>query len=341
MSVDRAQVRDRLTTYVKGLGMTSSDVERMHQNLQARLDHEEAGRQTDRQPKHGPDPTPDATARRRRRWVAAVAAVAVAAAVVGAIWVRRPQPPPRPAGPTLSQEIVGVWRGNAAISMIFRADGTERLFTLAEGVLVTWGSFGPDGRLLADTARYRVNGDTLAMSMLEGTPQSCEYTFTAASQQEGQLDLTPVSQVGPGCSPGQALAQPFTIVRISPASPAGVALAPQPDNNVTPVTSTNDLYGVWLLQGAGVVLVVGSASGTAIEYRIDQKGTIDTAADNSGSITIPKIGQVQLTSLEPRGCADTTLTNAAAGDFSFTATVITDPCNRFAGETTLHWLRIQ
>ena len=55
MSVDRAQVRDGLTTYVKGLGMTSSDVERMHQNLQARLDRQEAGRQTDRQPKHRPD----------------------------------------------------------------------------------------------------------------------------------------------------------------------------------------------------------------------------------------------------------------------------------------------
>ena len=337
MSIDGSQVRDGLTTYVKGLGMTSSDVDRMHQNLQARLDHDQA----DRKPKHQLQLGPDAGARRRRRWVAGIAAVAVAAAVVGAIWVRRPQPPPRPAGPALSEEIIGVWRGNAGISMTFRADGTERFFTIPEGLLFTWGAFGPNERLLTDTGRYRVNEDTLAMSMLEGTPQACEYTFTAATQQEGEVDLTPVSQVGPGCSPGQALAQPFRIVRISPASPAGLALTAQPDANVTPVTSTNDLHGVWLLQGTGVVLVVNSSYGNAVDYRIDQKGTIDTAADNAGSITIPKIGQIQLKSLDPPTCADTTLTDAAAGDFSFTATVLTDPCNRFAGQKTLHWLRIQ
>ncbi|HEV7147692.1 MAG TPA: hypothetical protein VGN48_11925, partial [Pedococcus sp.] len=91
--------------------------------------------------------------------MAAVAAVAVAAAVVGVLWVRRPQPPPQPAGPTLSQEIVGVWHANSSLSMVFHADGTQRFFTVAEGVLFPAGTYqsGP-GEVISERARYQVSG---------------------------------------------------------------------------------------------------------------------------------------------------------------------------------------
>ena len=185
---------------------------------------------------------------------------------------------------------------------------------------------------------------TCANSLIQAflsSARSCENTFTAHSQGEGRVELTPVSQIGPGCVT-DALSSPFTIVRISPASQAGLALDVAADNTVAVVSNTNSLHGVWLLKGAGVVLAVdGTGARAAVAYRIDHKGTIDSSADDRGDLTVPAPGQVVLKSLDPGTCADTTMQNTSAGDYSFTATVLTDPCNRFAGQTSLHWLRIQ
>jgi hypothetical protein len=319
--------------------MTSSDVVRMHQDLQRRLgqvppDQQQSPRQSDR---------PSVEARRRRRWVAAVAAVAavaVAAAVVGALWVRRP-PPPRPAGPTLSEEIVGVWwHSNSSLSVVFHADGTARFFTDPEGVLIPAGTYWsgtPD--VISARASYRISGDTLGMSMQDSSAHACDYTFTTNRPRDGQADLTPVSQVGPGCVT-DALSSPFTMVRISPASPAGLNLNIPADSVMAPVTGTARLYGVWLLKGTGTVLAVAAPDiSAAVPYRIDHDGTIDTSTDNSG-LTVPTAGQVVLKSTDPSTCGDTILRNATAGANTFTATVATDPCNQFAGQTSLRWLRI-
>ena len=351
MSMHGSQVRDALQTQVKGLGMTSSDVDRMHQDLQARLSHPQRhgqpARPLSRLPEDGPDHRPDhrpgSEARRRRRWVAAVAAVAavaVAAAVVGVLWVRRPQPPPQPAGPTLSQEIVGVWHANSSLSMVFHADGTQRFFTVAEGVLFPAGTFptGP-GEVISERARYQVSGDTLVMSMQDPIGHACDYRFTATRPADGRVDLTPVSQTGPGCVT-DALSSPFTLVRISPASPAGLNLTVAADIALTPVRGWSDLYGVWLLKGTGILFAVGAGINPVVPYRIDHNGTIDSIPDDGGDLTVPTPGQVVLKSTD-RSCGDTVLKETTAGDYTFTATVVTDPCHRFAGQTSLHWLFIQ
>lgn len=332
MTVDERQVRDALRVSVTALGMTSRDVERMQKDLQGRLGQGQLS------------PRRRGRLSRRRPWVAAVAALAVAAAVVGALWVRRPQPPPPQltTGVPLAAEIVGVWHSNSSLSMVFHADSTARFFTVAEGVLFPPGTYqtGP-GEVISEKARFRVSGDTLVMSMQDATARSCEYTFTATRLGDGRVDLTPVSQIGPGCVT-DALSSPFTMVRISPASPAGLDLSVAADSELTPVTGTNPLYGVWLLKGTGTLLAVDSTGvSAAVPYRIDHNGTIDTAPDDSGGLTVPAAGQVVLKGIAPTTCGDTTLKSVSAGDYSFTATVVTDPCNRFGGQPSLLWLRIQ
>jgi hypothetical protein len=329
--VDERQVKDALKASVTGLGMTSSDVERMHKDLQGPLGQ----RQPSRRLGDGPN--------RRRRWVAVVAAVAVAAAVVGVLWGRRAQPPPRPAtGASLADEILGVWRGSAGLSLVFHADGTTLFFNLSEGVLHPSNPLQPGpSQLIAQTARYRVSGDNLVLSMQDPSARSCEYTFTASRPVKGQVELSPVSQIGPGCVT-DVLSSPFGMVRISPASPAGLDLKVAADSSPTPVFDTNPLYGVWLLKGTGTVLAVDSTGArVAVAYRVDHNGTIDGEADDGGDLTVPAAGQVVMKSLTHSSCGDTTLTSVSAGDYSFTATVVTDPCNRFAGQTSLQWLRIQ
>jgi hypothetical protein len=327
VSMDDRRIRDALTAHVRGLDLTTHDVERMHHDLEGRLGEGRPGRRPTDRPSW------------RLRWVAALA---VAAAVAGVLWVRRPEPsPPPPIGVTLSQEIVGVWRGNAGFALVFRADGSARFFSSPVGVLRPSTISVWAGRI-SETAHYRVSGDTLAMSMQDAISRSCDYTFAGRRQGEGRVELTPVSQIGPGCVAGGALSGPFTMVRISPASPAGLAITIAADDPRYVVSTTNPLTGVWLLTGTGVVLVVDTTgAGAAVEYRIDHKGTVDGAADDHGDLTVPGPGQVRLKSRDPGTCADAVLKAVSAGDYSFYATVVTDPCNRFAGQTSLYWLLIQ
>jgi len=77
-----------------------------------------------------------------------------------------------------------------------------------------------------------------------------------------------------------------------------------------------------------------------VPNRIDHNGTIDSNPDDSGDLTVPTPGQVVLKSTD-RSCGDTVPKETTAGDYTSTATVVTDPCRRFAGPTSLHWLFIQ
>jgi hypothetical protein len=108
------------------------------------------------------------------------------------------------------------------------------------------------------------------------------------------------------------------------------------------VSTTNLLHGIWLLKGTGVILAVGGTrSSPGVDYRIDDKGTIDVSAADDGTITVPTAGQIVVKSNHPTRCPDVTLQNASASDYTtFSATVTADPCNRFAGQTTLQWIRI-
>lgn len=294
MSVDERQVRDGLNAYVKELGMTSSDVERMHQDLQARL--------VEGQPSRRPTDRPS----RQRQWVAAVMTLAVAAAVVGALWVRRPDPPPAPVGMSLAEQLGGVWLGvgDPRLVTVFHADGTVLSFSDAEGLLHPGLYTLPPG-FIGSATRYRVNGNTLVLTTPDGNGRSCDFTFTGRSQGDGQVELTREGQVAPSCDAGAA-SSPSTIVRISPASPAGLAHTVAADSTMSEVSTTNPLHGTWLLKGTGLILVVGvTGSAPAVDYRIDRTGTIDSAADDDGTLKVLKVGQVVLQSLNPGRCADT------------------------------------
>ena len=78
-----------------------------------------------------------------------------------------------------------------------------------------------------------------------------------------------------------------------------------------------------------------------VEYSIDHKGAIDTAADDTGLITVPSAGQLVLTSGSTSTCARITLLAAAVGDYAMTAQVEADPCHWFAGQRALAFSRLQ
>ena len=182
-------------------------------------------------------------------------------------------------GGSLAGEIVGVWQGNGSpfTAAVFHADGTQVLFKSPEDVL------NPGD---TETAHYRVSGDTLEITIPDPRARSCLFTYSGQRLGEGRVEVTAVGQTGLGCLP-EPLAAPFTIVRISPVSPAGLAYSRPTDNTLTTVASLNSVRGTWLLKGTGVVLAIGQISiTTGIGYQIDHEGTIDYGADDQGTPTV-------------------------------------------------------
>jgi hypothetical protein len=91
-----------------------------------------------------------------------------------------------------------------------------------------------------------------------------------------------------------------------------------------------------------VILAIGwTLPLTEVQYSLDHKGAIDTAADDNGLITVPSPGQVILTSGSDSACGPITLNAASVGDYAMTAQVEADPCHRFAGQGAPAFTRVQ
>jgi hypothetical protein len=87
---------------------------------------------------------------------------------------------------------------------------------------------------------------------------------------------------------GSSRRPPFFMVRVSSVSPAGLSYSATATEPLNTVTDTNELAGTWLLQGTGVILAIGwTLPLTGVQYSIDHKGAIDSAADDNGLITVP------------------------------------------------------
>jgi hypothetical protein len=323
MSLDQRLV-DSLATYADGVDMTSTDLDRMQHDLYQRL--------------HRPNRP------RRHRLVLAAAAVLllIAAVAVGALWLRQPDtsiPANDGSGAALAAGVylleLGSDRGIAAI----HADGTEQDFSAAQMLV--------DPLLPVPVSQWRMDGDDFVLDGRNEQGQVCRNTARIHSQPDGRVLFDTGTLTGPGC-PGASFPA-FMGTRLSPASEAGRAITPSADGPVSPVTAPVQLEGIWLIEGSGIVVGVIENQDDA-QYVLDGGGEVDRTADARGILRTTADSRVVLTS---RGCGDTVLdranvrgaleqANSSGGAFglSVTATVTSDPCNRFPGRGVVTWIRV-
>ncbi len=327
MTVDERQIRDAFRASRHELALTDQDIQRMHADLHERM-------RVDEHPLHR-KPSP-----RRRFWVAAAAVLAILVVVGAMTWARRSQPP-RPAEGS-SPAVVGVWKGidpAFAFMVVLRADGSLQSYSLSNGLLSRSSVSGSTYTVDAGTGRYRVSGQTVEIANAEDPGRDCAYGFTGQWIADGQLRLTQASESGTDC--GSPL-PPVTLIRVSPASPVGVTYTAAATSPLSTATVTNQLAGAWLLRGTGVLLAVGwTIPPAGVQYSLDGRGTIDTAAEEHGVLTVPSPGRILLTSLEPSACQPIVLQAASAGDYALTARVEADSCHRFHGQADLTFTRLQ
>jgi hypothetical protein len=327
LTIDERQVRAAFRAGRDALAFTDDDVDRLQADLHQRI----------RADRHGSRRTRRASL---RPWMVAAAVLALVA-IVGVVAVTGTSPP-RPAEGVPSGSVVGVWKGTDTaypFIVVLRADGSLQSYSLSNGLLDKSSVSGSTFTADVGNGRYRVIGGQVEIMNAEDPGRDCEYGFTGQWIADGQLRLIQASQAGTDC--GSPL-PPVNLIRVSPASQAGAAYSAAATSPLYPVAGTNQLDGAWLLRGTGVILAIGwTLPSAGVPYSLDQKGTIDTAADDHGLITVPAPGRIVLTSAQPSPCATTVLKAASAGDYALTARVEADRCHRFAEQTDLTFTRLQ
>ena len=323
MSIDQGQVREALQGATAALWLTDHDVDRMEALLHARIHR-----------------------RRPPMFIAAAAtAVLVLAAILAAVAVSWRSHPVTPAAPIPVGGDIGVWKGvDAAFPyiMVLRADGTVQAYSLSNGLLSSRSVSGSNLIPLdASAGRHRVVNNTLELTNVIGPDLDCSYGFVGEWVSDGRARLTEVSRTGPECG-SDPPRPPFSMIRVSPASPAGLAYSASGTDSVSTVTDTREVAGTWLLRGTGVIVAIGwTLPLTAVQYSIDDKGAIDAGPADDGVITVPSRGQLVLTSGSRSMCGPITLHDASVSDSAMTAQVDADPCHRFAGRAALAFTRLQ
>jgi hypothetical protein len=326
MSLDQRLV-DSLATYADGVDMTSTDLDRMQQDLHRRL----------RQP-HRP---------RRTRLVLAAAAVLVlvAAVAAGALWLRRPDtsvPADLGAGaaPPPGVYLLDNGAGGRAVAAI-HADGTESDFDAAR--------FLVDPVLPVPVSPWRMDGEKFVFDGRNEQGQLCRNTAGIHPQRDGRVVFDEGTLAGPGCPAGGSIPA-FTGTRLSPGSEAGRAITPSAAEPVSPVTAPVQLEGIWLVQGSGTVLGVVENQDADAKYVLDDRGEVDRSPKARGALKVSDDSRMVLIS---PGCGDTVLdrahlqgasqqANPHGGSFglSLTATVTEDPCDRFGGRGVVTLIRV-
>ena len=214
--------------------------------------------------------------RRRQRLVAACAAIA---AVLGgsAAWLgldrgtnRLAPSVPAPTRTVISaQDLVGLWTGNGLWT--FYADGT--------------GGHSNNADLLEVPLSYTLKGDRLGVR--DG--DQCGYSFRLTTYERGTLTVDPLDYCG---NPHE----PITFVRLSPASPAGMALPMSSMTGAAPVRTVTQLSGVWQLPGTGVVLAIDTSDPKGATYALDDRGDLARSPRDRGAVSVEPDGTVTLSS---------------------------------------------
>jgi hypothetical protein len=235
--------------------------------------------------------------------------------------------------PTIDR-LTGVWAededsrpGDFPIVAWFSADGTFAFEADGEfespAVLGTY-------EILGDVVTFHVGGEVCqAGDILEWRTRVTD---------DGRLSAV-LTRDAPGESCGLAVGTPLSFTRVSPVSPASLAIAAQePGPDAGRLSEASQLAGVWLGRDTGE-LISFTWYGT---YRRDGSGLIGTEPNDEGTYRVED-GSVAFTSAEgSAGCAagDVTVwTRVRLDEGALRAFVEPDDCGREAGVLEI-WVRV-
>lgn len=311
MSPDGTRVTRELTRYAEGVDVSTAQVERMYRELRDRLS-------------------------RRRRSAArvAVAAAAVLVLVAGGLgglwWLRRPGPLPA------DTDVLGTL---PALILQQDQDGRVLIVVHADGTLFDFSFPRRLVQMTPETPRrwYQVGADFVTVETLpDGL--TCRATARRHDATGGRAVLDPAVLVGAGCS--RSTAPPITLTRLSPVSTAADRLTPTDEGTPEPVRDPVQTTGVWLLEGTGLLLAVSLQVGPGDDYVLGEGAGIDRTPAARGTLAAGPDGRLTLADAT---CADTVVDSVTlhrSVPDRLTARVAADPCNRFAGRSSLTWIRL-
>ncbi|HEU4329709.1 MAG TPA: hypothetical protein VFR40_01240 [Lapillicoccus sp.] len=312
MSIDEVHITEALGRYANGVVMSSTDLDRMQDDLHRRL-----------------KPAPN----RRWRLVGAVAAalLLIAAIAGGAWWLRKPADPV-PVTPPSNGSLTGLWKfTNPLTSSVFvlRADGSVTDYP--DATTLVRNLTNVSSRVIDEGQRIRV-----VFSDPQGRP--CQSEAAVLERRDGFIAQGVQTLTGLGCFDTTQPAS--TITRLSPASEAARDLPATKEGPVTSITDPVQLNGVWLVEGTGVVVAMDERTGPAA-FKLDDKGFVGAAPKGEGSISIGSNGDVALadTRCGTLQLQRPELRGQTVGQ-TLTTTMVADPCRWFEGRSVMTWVRV-
>ena len=236
--------------------------------------------------------------RRVTRW--AVAAVVVGILALGGIvtvqqgGAGRDQLQPATPTPNTTQlisptELVGTW----LVEADWLYSGFPWLWTFhADGS----GSGSSNANTSENTWVYTLTGNSIAARDRQG---GCAYSWVVSRFDAGSLTLEVLEHCG-------NLGDDITLTRLSPASPAGSAIAMPSMTDATPLRDVADAGGVWLMRGTGMLLAIEARNPARVTYRLDDQGRLASDPIDQGTVSLNASGDLTLVSTNPpaAGCTD-------------------------------------
>jgi len=237
--------------------------------------------------------------------------------------------------PPTADRLEGIW--------LFRPDGDLLLRFGRDSSF----AFIPDG-YVGGFGTYEVKGRTIRFTYTGGRFCSGAFTWEVGLPEDGRLRAVNIRSTSP-CEPEREVGLETNWTRVSPGSPAAeeiTAGTSARESQQLPLRSESALHGVWLLEGRGVLLRLGTDG----SYAIDEGGELVTGPDDQGTFEVDGQGTLTLTSgANSRTCAEGDSwiwANAELrtdAEFSFRrlrGVVTEDACGRDLGPD-LRWFRLQ
>ena len=202
----------------------------------------------------------------------------------------------QPATPTASttqlissEDLVGTW----SVDADWLYSGFPWLWTFnADGSA----SGSPNANTAENAWGYTLTGNRIDA---RDRPAGCTYAWQVSRFDEGVLAFEVLNHCG-NQGPG------ITLTRLSPASPAGSAIAMPPMTDAAPLRDVADVGGVWLMQGTGMLLAIEARDPARVTYRLDDQGALAGDPIDQGTVSLDARGTLALVSANPPadGCSD-------------------------------------
>lgn len=199
--------------------------------------------------------------------------------------------------PPTTQRLEGIWLRDA----LPPAEGSPLLVRFDLDGTVAFDDLGHLDTDPAIRATYTLGDRSIHFTTRGGRACSIDDTWTwraGVVPDEGRLHIVNVEDGTGNCSVGIDTAWSFT--RVSPASPAGTAIAGELEPGAGPPTSGVTLDGIWLLEETGLLFRYRFPGG----YAFDEEGRLGTDPFDVGSLELD-VERATITfssGSEARGC---------------------------------------